>query len=364
MADQVDTITGSCHCGSSRYSFKVPSSLLPIPQLLCHSNISRRTSGCLFTSYIEIPLSNAKPDLSSLTSYESSDILTIWFCSTCSTHMYLEYNHDGHFEVSYGTLEKSDGVIEFVGHMWIEDTKDGGASRFMPEFGGKLAQRWLAAPNKSPEIPLGWTGVKTTASTQESSKIEEKLHAHCHCGGVDFYISRPNEESLKASSPFPDLLVPYNSRRSAANPENKPWWLSTDRTKYLSGTCACNSCRRIAGFDIVSWAFVPVTSLSLADDEPFRRGFGTLKSYTSSPRRTRWFCGTCGANVFWDGDERPTLLDISVGLLDAKSGTRAEEWLEWETGRVSFREDFHNEGLVVDLERGLKRWKDGLIERA
>jgi hypothetical protein len=277
--------------------------------------------------------------------------------------MYLEYKHDGHFELSHGTLEKSDGVVEFVGHMWIEDTKDGGASEFMPTFGETSAKRWLVAPSKSPEVPLGWRNVKSTPSTPETPKVEEKLHAHCHCGGVEFYISRPNQESLKASSPLPDLLVPYHSGLSAANSENKPWWLSTDRRKYLAGTCACNSCRRIAGFDIVPWTFVPVASISLADGGPFRRVFGTLKSYASSSGRTRWFCGTCGANVFWDGEERPTLLDVSVGLLHAVSGARAEEWLQWETGRVSFREDFHNLGLVDALEKGLGEWTGGMSER-
>jgi hypothetical protein len=358
MADQETTITGSCHCGASKYSFQVPTSSLPVQQLLCHCNISRRISGCLFTSYVEIPKSSAKPDLSSLTPYKSSDILTRWFCSTCSTHMYLEYRHDGHFEVSSGTLEKSDGILEFVGHMWIEDTKDGGASDFMPILGGKPAKRWLVAPAQSPEVPLGWKYPKTAAMKTENP-TGETLRAHCHCGGVNFYISRPNDESPMASSPFPDLLVPYNSGHSADNPDNKPWWLSEDRNKCLAGTCACTSCRRISGFDITPWAFIPTSNLSLPSGEPFRRGFGSLKPYNSSPGRTRWFCETCGANVFWDGEERPTLLDISVGLLDAESGARAGEWLEWATGRVSFREYGHNKGLVDALEEGLGKWKEG-----
>jgi hypothetical protein len=357
MADQETMIRASCHCGAAKYSFLVPSSSLPIQQLLCHCNISRRISGCLFTSYVKIPASNTTPNLSSLTPYKSSDILTRWFCSTCSTHMYLEYEHDGHFEISHGTLEKSDGVLEFVGHMWIEDTKDGGASDFVPTFGGKPAKRWLVAPIDSPEVSLGWKDSKTT-SLRPKKATEENLHAHCHCGGVKFYVSRPNEESLMASSLFPDVLIPYNSSQSASNPENKPWWLSEDRTKYLAGTCACTSCRRISGFDITSWAFIPTSNLSLPSGEPFRRGFGTLKSYSSSAGRTRWFCETCGANVFWDGEERPTLIDVSVGLLDAESGTRAEEWLEWVTERVSFREYGHNSGLVDALEEGLKKWNE------
>lgn len=94
----------------------------------------------------------------------------------------------------------------------------------------------------------------------------------------------------------------------------------------------------------------------MANGEPFRHGFGTLKSYRSSPIAKRWFCDTCGANVFYDSDERPTLLDVSVGVLDADSGARAEEWLEWEKGRVSFREDVHNTSLLEALEEGMSKW--------
>src|ERR1700759_3226334 len=110
MAEPTTIITASCHCGASPYTFKVPTSSLPIKQHLCHCNISRRISGCLFTSYTPIPVSNPKPDLSTLTAYHSSDILTRWFCTTCSTHLFLEYKHDGHFEVSHGSIVQSEGV--------------------------------------------------------------------------------------------------------------------------------------------------------------------------------------------------------------------------------------------------------------
>ncbi|KAF2432754.1 hypothetical protein EJ08DRAFT_584957 [Tothia fuscella] len=354
MADEKTIISSSCHCGSSNYSFEVSTSTLPIQQLLCHCDNSRRISGCLFTSYVPVPLDNPAPKLESLTAYHSSDILTRWFCGSCGTHMYLEYKHDGHFEVSHGSVKDSEGVLEFMGHMWIGDTKDGGASDWMPTFGGKAAKRWLGEPENSDEAPLKWKEQDTAASTASRG---DKLRAHCHCGGVEFFISEPNEESLKASSPLPDLLVPYNSGRSAENPDNKPWWLSEDRSKHLAGTCACNSCRQISGFDITPWTFVPVGSLTLANNEPFHHGFGTLKSYRSSPIAKRWFCDTCGANVFYDSDERPTLLDISVGLLDAESGARAEEWLEWEKGRVSFRDDAHNNSLINTLQEGLEKWE-------
>jgi hypothetical protein len=66
---------------------------------------------------------------------------------------------------------------------------------------------------------------------------------------------------------------------------------------------------------------------------------GTLRRFESSPGVDRQFCGACGASVYWHCDGRPDLVDVCVGLLNSECGARAEDWLEWETGRVSFSED-------------------------
>jgi hypothetical protein len=258
---------------------------------------------------------------------------------------------------------KTDELFEFTAHGWIEDTKDGGASVWLKTQKGVPMSRWLVEWNKSPEAPLNWRSNEAVNMKDAVVDSHQKLRVHCHCNGVEFFICRPSEESLKASSPLPDLLVPYHSDKSAANPENKPWWLSTDRSKYLAGNCACESCRKIAGFDIVQWAFIPIAGLSLANDKPFSLPFGTMQSFQSTvdneKKRRRWFCSHCGANVLWTGSERPTLVDVSVGLLDAPSGARAEEWLQWDLAdRVSFREDAHNVHLIDELERGLVEWYD------
>lgn len=47
------------------------------------------------------------------------------------------------------------------------------------------------------------------------------------------------------------------------------------------------------------------------------------------------------------------MIDVSVGLLDAEEGARAERWLEWRD-RVSFGEMAQNGALVEMLGRGLK----------
>jgi hypothetical protein len=114
----------------------------------------------------------------------------------------------------------------------------------------------------------------------------------------------------------------------------------------------------IAGFDLVQWAFVPRCNIIGPSGTPYDESFGAMKTYRSSVGVTRSFCGVCGANIFWEADFRPTLVDVAVGALDAESGARAEEWLEWATERVSFREEAHHLDLIEGLESGLKRWKE------
>jgi hypothetical protein len=57
--------------------------------------------------------------------------------------------------------------------------------------------------------------------------------------------------------------------------------------------------------------------------------------------------------VFWHGEERPDLIDVSAGLIRAPSGVRAEGWLEWHPNRVSFKELAQDSKLAEALEFGL-----------
>jgi len=183
----------------------------------------------------------------------------------------------------------------------------------------------------------------------------DKLEGQCHCGGVKFYITRPNADSKNVQSPFSDLIVPYHLA-SPENPKNETWWLRDNDTKYLAGTCTCRSCRASSGFEIQPWAFVPKCNIKKEDGSPLDYDMGTLKRYESSKDIWREFCGCCGATVFWHCKERPDLIDVSVGLLDPKEGARVEGWLDWWTGRVSFEEMAVSRSLVASLEEGLKLW--------
>ncbi|KAF2729255.1 DUF636 domain protein [Polyplosphaeria fusca] len=355
--DDLRSLDVSCLCGAVTHSFSVPVGSLPLASNLCSCNISRRISGSLLTSYVNITHSpdTKRPNLEALTPYRSSTILTRHFCSTCGTQMYLEYDQDGHFEAATGTIQadNTDNIVEWKTQMWIEDTVDGGASAFVTKMNGQTLRRFLREANQSPEAPLDW---KSAQNTKKGNIIKRSIRCHCHCNGVEFYISHPNEASTTAKSPWPDLIIPYHAD-SSDNPKNTSWWLPRPN-RYLAGTCACKTCRRASGFDTTYWAFVPTKNITQDADgtKPFTRDqyWGTMKTYSSSPGVKRTFCGRCGANVFWDG--RDSLVDVAVGLLDAPSGARAEEILSWWTERVSFCEDALNKGLIKGLETGLKQW--------
>lgn len=371
MSEKMD-LTVSCHCGASNHAFTVPVASLPLTTHLCNCDISRRISGTLLTSYINITHKTESnptpptPDLSALTPYESTRILTRYFCSTCGTHMYLEYHNDGHFEAATGTLQvdRTDSILEHQSLMWIEDTLDGGASQFITHLNGRLLKRYLREDGQSPEVSYDWKHPCLQSKSNDTNEDKPALpvHAHCHCNGVQFYVTCPNEKSREAQAGYPDLLMPYLDIDPMIkdNPDNDLWWLLHPR-RFLAGTCTCKSCTSCSGFDITCWAFIPISNIFLDAEatRPFTRNpyWGTTKVYESSKGVKRTFCGTCGANVFWDGGDRGgTLVDVAVGLLDAESGARAEEILAWWPGRVSFVEEAKNEGFAKSLQEGLRTW--------
>ncbi|KAL6244574.1 hypothetical protein RBB50_008816 [Rhinocladiella similis] len=192
----------------------------------------------------------------------------------------------------------------------------------------------------------------TARPTDSVSNRTNEINGTCQCGGVKFRITRPNALSTQCSSPFPDLLIPYHLS-SSQNPHDEKWWLRANGSKYLAGTCACRSCRLGAGSPVQCWAFVPKANILQANNELMSYDMGTLKQIESSRDCFRDFCRVCGATVFWHCKERPELVDVSVGLLQAGEGSRAESLLEWWTKRVSFREDALDQELIGALEKGL-----------
>lgn len=360
------TVTATCACRAFTYKVDFPNASLPIDRALCLCNGCRRISGSCGISYIVIPQNHTlDPSNFNLTAYKSSEPLTRYFCSTCGAHAYAHIDPPGglpgypRISLATGLWNKTEGIIKWNGCKWVEDTLDGGVSIWFNEIvdadGTKRPlKRWMLADDtrgeKAELVPEN-----SLRGLEKKPPPSDKLKAQCHCGGVKFYITRPNAASKKVQSPFPDLSHPFHFM-SSANPDNETWFLRDNDTKYLAGTCACTSCRQSMGFEIQTWAFVPECNIFKEDGSPLDFNLGTLKTYPSSEGVTREFCSKCGATVFWHCEFRPELIDVSAGLLDPEEGARVEGWLNWWTDRVSFEELAVSRSLVTSLEDGLKEW--------
>lgn len=367
----------SCHCGGVTVSVIPRAGVDGTANIaFCHCTSCRHVTGELLVSYLPIQ-AIAHSDLHRTSRYLTADGWMRHFCSVCGCHVLRSRNTgvDVEWEVATGVLtgplrgdtDNGGPKIRYENHVNVSSTKDGGSSAWLPEVEGDpmATHNSEARMSDNPDRPR--------------RAPEDTLSASCDCGTVSFHITRPDAASSLPRSPFPDLTHPYSTTDPsiAANPGDEKWWLRNSG-KYLAGTCACRTCRLVSGFEIQTWAFVPVSNIyfHVPSDEGKERTVvpldfenlpaGILRSYRSSPDVAREFCGNCGATVFWRGVWRSELVDVSVGLLRG-DGARAESWLEWWRERVSFSEETESgrlgddarraRELIKALERGLKRWE-------
>ena len=353
MAEMISTKV-SCLCGTFHTSISIPRVSVPLTGVLCHCNTCRHVSGVLCTSYACLP--SAPHSLNGLSKYEGSDECTRFFCGSCGAHVFAHLKSKDLWLLATGVLEGGADLVTFKANTWVGETRDGGMSAWLPHLYGEEMVRYSRGSQNGDLFQPQRTSKPMAKPEKQGAK--SKLHASCHCGGVHFHITPPSSSSKDAASPWPDLLAPYHST-SSANPRDVKWWLRANNTQYLAGLCTCRSCRLASGFDIQAWTFVPGVNVVLDTNGKaldLSTAMGTLRRYESSKSTYREFCATCGATVFWHCDERPDLVDVSVGLLEAESGARAEEWLEWCTERVSFIEDARDTVLVGALVEGLRAW--------
>jgi len=396
MASDTKTIAATCLCGDAAHNITLPSNAFPIPTYFCSCNSCRHMTGTLFLSTAFLP-PTYKPSsslLDKLNSFKFSDRITQYFCKRCGSMMLCycipkpsSTHRTGSWDVMTGTLETFDSILDLKGYEYIHDTRDGGFADFMPTLNNRPLERWSFDINTSPQLPLHW---RDPSIPKESLNANTRLPAHCKCKSITFHIARPSLQSTHATRAWPDLLVPYHSSQNQ-NPDNnndespahEPWHLRASNTKFLAGLCSCTSCRLASGQELTAWAFIPLIDISLdaegntslelshvtssaTNDGKSTSTFSSLQTYNSSDNVTRSFCSICGAIVFFalspedseDQTAATTLLDVAVGLLDTPEGARAENWLEWWTERLSFREDAvgRAESIVEGVERGLREF--------
>ncbi|KAB8255288.1 Mss4-like protein [Aspergillus pseudonomiae] len=336
----------SCLCGKAAQEVVLGAD--PSVLNLCHCTACRAITGQLYSSY---HLLQTRPwNIDRFCEYRQSAGTSRYFCRTCGAHVFAHLEHTGQYFVAAGLIVEGPRRTKTIRHWRTRDTQDGGLASFLPgDSKETVSACWLElGSNNQP---------KHSAEIPPADDRSQSLRARCHCGGIVFYITRPDSTSVQPSSPWPDLLVPYY-KSSSEKAQDVKWWLRDRSSRYLAGTCACRSCRLASGFPIQAWAFIPKSNLVNASGSPLVFTETTMQRYESSPDIYREFCNRCGATIFWHCKERPLVIDVSVGLLQSNHGTRAEELLEWYPGRVSFAEMAGDPPLMQRLESGLKGWSE------
>lgn len=318
----------NCLCGRTNLTVTLAAEIFPVDVSLHHSDAARHGTGMLFASYL--PLARP-PVYEGCTEYILSKETSCLFCETCSCHLICHHKLNEECMVASGVIRHVGDVIKVAQHEIINETVDGGVVSFTQTAQGHIKR--LSGEIGGKQMLINNTD--SIAAQQQPLGVVDKTLAQCHCHAVRFFMTPPNSLSEKISLPWPDVLVPYHSG-SSENFEDAKWWPRANKTKYLAGLCACRSCRLSAGFPIQAWAFIPMTNLLDDDGRPFHMDSRDLRRFISSLGVYRESCKTCGATVFWHSDERPDLIDVSVGLLRAPSGARADTLLEWDRSRVSF----------------------------
>ena len=289
----------------------------------------------LCATAIDWPSTAVPRESTALSQYPFSKNMNIYFCKTCGCGMFWDHHQRHKSSVFTGALSDSQGPTKLVSQMFLADTKDGGLGA------------WIANADKirSFDHHRDSEQVSLDGYARQSAKSDSKAQSvkgYCLCKGVSFDILRPDERSRWRNPEDPE----DKSR-------NEPWHV-VHGDRYASKVCACESCRLASGTDASTWAFVPTTYIT-TDDGPVKFPFGTLKGYNSSPGVERYFCGRCGVTAFYTHKKHPLRVDVAAGLLEAESGARAEEWLDWQPD-ICFPEDGSERELVQNLVPGLQQW--------
>ena len=247
-----------------------------------------------------------------------------------------------------GVLPNLTGLVRIKHNIYIGDTLDGGLSTFMRKPGGEPARFWREYLERSEEFVDEWP-----AEPPKQMSPPESVPVRCVCEGVDFTLKRYDAAEHGVKAP-PGLVHPKT-------------------LKHYASCDWCDSCRLDCGVDVMSWTFSPLTQLKdkngapLAEDgiklreriEKSDPGVGTLRAHKSRKDVLRFFCGTCSATVFFWADDEPGDVDIAIGLLRSETGARAEDFLIWELGKMSFAEDTKGgwrEGLVKSVDEESLAW--------
>jgi len=259
-----------------------------------------------------------------LVKYQSTVNLERWFCSKCGANICNYDRSDEEWEFCTGVIDTLgklesgkqclDGKLNRA-YVWAHDTLDGGGLSWLNE--GKadgLEGRYWKGRDSEPVTDEMLSETEQHGKKLRVSARGELLKCQCHCGDVSFEISTPQDDG-----------------------------------RYNASLCACTSCRKTSGFEITSWAHIPLGNWSVKTEDRH------LSHYSSSDGRSRYFCKRCGTSVMFTIDGIRTAA-VATGILDPTAGARAEAWLKWNPQRdsVGFLEDAIDQDFARRLAAGVQ----------
>lgn len=320
----------------------------------------------MYTCVVEWPDPTESIGEALLSKYNYAKDSAFFFCRTCGTPVFAQkFKHGRTPDVFYlpvGLLPNLDvDLVEVIWHAWVGDTEDGGASVFMQRLNGeKLIPRYKDRFDQNAgQLPADWP---PQSSLEQPASQTDMVSVQCHCKGVDFTMRRG--------------ATGFDHCKKQGN---LPGWVNPDALKPIAVFDACDSCRFMVGTPIMHWTFALLSQLQFAGSksekgffpantsdlkaavQADREGrFGTLTFYESSPDVQRYYCSRCSASVFYAVDDLPGQVDISMGLLRAAEGARAESWVEWEWGGLGHKGDTAGgwrEAFGKAIQDGAEQWR-------
>ncbi|KAF2450463.1 hypothetical protein P171DRAFT_516334 [Karstenula rhodostoma CBS 690.94] len=330
----------TCLCGQiSLPGTSLSHPTFPLPSTICHCNPCRYTSGGLLPAFACLDSAPPLEIKEKLAKYQFTPSCVRYFCKKCGCQCFVEHPQAeeewfctaGMIEIDgkeEGRAEGAKEVVQLTGHMYIDDLRDGGVVPvFLPitATGASEPELYCARDGTSKLSQQDLDNAVQTSHQHPTPGPEDRLEARCHCGGVDLRIKRAEYD---------------------AEPEGVRNLMSRDDPhRYLARFCACRSCRLSMGFSLCPWTYVALSSVinaktsqpvlfgADAEKEGANEGL-KLQHHQSSDGVWRSFCGGCGASVFYytSDESRSNVVDVAVGILRAKSGSLAREWVRWAEG--------------------------------
>ena len=109
--------------------------------------------------------------------------------------------------------------------------------------------------------------------------------------------------------------------------------LKTEKDPFWVGACYCIDCRKVSGAPYIVWAGYEMDGVKIYHGMP--------KTYSSSEKVTRSFCGDCGSPFSYQYNSKPEKIFIPIGIFDDAENFKLEKhiWVSQKLPWVHITDD-------------------------